>query len=336
MITLKDISERAGVSTVTVSNVINGNLNKVSKETQEKIEKIIEELGYVPNASARSLARKESKIIGVVIPYIGDAAHFLKSPYNAEVIGVLEQTIRKQGYYLMIRCVNSLQEIIPTLMTWDVDGIIFLGAYQEEVEEIIQKIHAPMVFMDTYFKGLSITNVGADDYKGGYLATRYLLMNGHRQIAWVGPDIHSKGVIEERYKGYRNALKEFDIEVDEDLIFFATTTYDDGVEAGKKVAFAPKRPTAVLALSDITAIGVMEGLRLCGFSIPNDISIIGFDNLPECKYTTPQLTTVAQDITKKAQTAAEHLFKMIKEKKTISIDEKVEMEIVERQSVKSI
>lgn len=331
---LKDIAKIAGVSAVTVSNVINGNHNKVSQETVEKVQKIIEENHYRPNATARSLALKESKIIGVVIPNLREDEVFSQSPYNAQILASLEQYIRGQGYYLMIRCVNKCKEVIPIFSTWNVDGIIFFGAFKNEVEEIQPRLKVPAVFLDAYAEELPIANVGIDDYKGGYLATRYLLGKGHRQIAFAGPDVNSPGVIQERYRGYCDAYAEKGIELSPEHNFEVITVYDQGVEAGKKIAFSEVPFTAVVSMSDILAFGIMEGLRLSGLNVPDDISIVGFDNLPACHYSYPQLTTVSQNLEQKAFLAGEYLFQMIQNKEKLVVNEKVDVEIVERQSVK--
>lgn len=333
---LKDIAKIAGVSAVTVSNVINKNYNKVSKETIEKVQKIIEEYNYSPNATARSLALKKSKIIGVVIPNLSEEEVFSQSPYNAQILAFLENYIRKQGYYLMIRCVEECSEIIPIFSTWNVDGIIFFGANKNEVEDIQSKLKVPAVFIDAYADDLPITNVGIDDYKGGYLATRYLLGKGHRRIAFVGPHINNSGVIKARYNGFRDACMERDVEVKPIHNFEVNTTYEKGVEAGREIAFSKMAFTAVVCMSDILAFGVMEGLRLCGLNVPEDISVIGFDNLPECKYSNPQLTTVSQSLESKAELAGKYLFQMIREKTKIVVNEKVDVEIIERQSVKPL
>jgi len=334
--TLKDIAEEAGVSAVTVSNVINGNHNKVSADTIEKVEKIILKYNYRPNATARSLAMKESKIIGFIIPYVNENENFLRSPYNAEILGVLERYIRKKGYYLMVRSVKSCVDIIALFATWNVDGIIFLGAFKDEVKEIKKRMQLPLVFLDTYLDELEITNVGADDFKGGYLAAKYLMARGHKNIAFVGPDINKQGVIYERYKGFKVAMEESKQEIRPERIFYSNTSYDDGIEVGKKIAFSSENITAIVSMSDILALGSMEGLRLSGKKVPDDISIVGFDNLPECRYSNPQLTTISQNILLKAEKAAEYLFKMIETKEEIIVNDRVDVEIIERQSVKTL
>lgn len=333
---IKDIALRAGVSTATVSNVINGNYNKVSQETVKKVQKIIDETDYKPNATARSLALKESKIIGVVMPNLSEDEIFSYSPYYTQILALLENYVRRQGYYLMIRCVGKCREIIPIFSTWNVDGVILLGAYENEVEVIEKCLDVPTVYIDTYAEDKGIANIGIDDYKGGFLAARYLLGKGHRKIAFVGPDIKSQGVMQERFSGFFDACKKKNVEITQKNIFEAATTYSNGVEAGKRVAFSDEEFTAVAAMSDILAFGVMEGLRLCGVNVPEDVSVVGFDNLPECRYSNPQLTSVSQNLEQKAIMAGETLFKMIKAKEKMSLNIHVDVEIVERKSVRQI
>lgn len=333
---LKTIAKEAGVSTATVSNVINGNHHKVSQETIIKVQKIIEDNDYRPNATARSLASKESKIIGVVIPNIGPDESFSVSPYNTQILALLENYVRNQGYYLMMRCAGECKEIIPLFSSWNVDGVILFGAFREEVEGIREHLHVPTVYIDTYAEDLGIANVGIDDYKGGYLSARYLLGKGHRNIAFVGPNVNSPGVIQQRYQGFCDACTEAGVEVTAEHIFEALTTYKHGIIAGQKIATSNTKFTAVAAMSDVVAFGVMEGLRLCGMNVPNDVSVIGFDDLPECCYSNPKLTTVSQKAEQKAVMVGEALFEMIHEKTTITGSKKIDVEIIERQSVKDI
>lgn len=334
--TLKDIAKEANVSSVTVSNVINGKYSKVSKETVQKVQDIIEKYNYKPNATARSLAMKKSKIIGVIIPNIGADSSFLQSPYNSEVLSVLEQQIRKQDYYLMIRCVGNCSEVLPLFSTWNVDGMIFVGAYKEEVHNIVEKVDIPTVFIDSYSDTDEFAGIVADDYKGGYLATKYLLARGHKNIIFAGPNSESQGVVHERFLGYCDAMKEKELPIEKRHIYEAVINYEAGIETGKQIAFSSPEATAVVSTADILALGIMEGLRLSGKMVPEEVSIVGFDNSPECSYCYPKLTTVSQNITRKAEHAAEYLFEMIAEEKSINVQEKVDVEIIERQSVKTI
>ncbi len=333
---LKSIAEKAGVSTATVSNVINGNYHKVSQETVAKVQKIIDENEYAPNATARSLASKKSRIIGVVVPNLGPEENFFVNPYNAHVLALLENYIRNQGYYMMMRCVGQCREIIPLFSSWNVDGIIFFGTFKSEIEDIHRRLRVPTVFIDAYADELGIVNVGIDDYKGGYLAARYLLGRGHREIAFVGPSVEYPGVIRQRYLGFCAACAEKDIRITPEHYFEAFTLYQHGVSAGQKIAACGRHFTAVSVMSDIVAFGVIEGLRLCGLNVPEDVSVIGFDNLPECRYSNPKLTTISQDLPQKARLVGERLFAMIRGEEQGGSNQVIDVGIVERQSVRDL
>ena len=202
------IAQQAGVSTATVSNVLNGNYGKVSQATRQKVEEIIKATGYKPNVIARSLARKESRLIGVVVPYMAPDEDFFANPYNAHILASLEKYIRGKDYYLMLRCVGDPRDIVTMLSSWNVDGAVFLGIYKDEVREIRELIDMPVVFLDTYAPDEKIVNVGIEDYRGGYLSARYLIGKGHDKLALVTPEITSEGVIKERYRGFSDACRE--------------------------------------------------------------------------------------------------------------------------------
>jgi DNA-binding LacI/PurR family transcriptional regulator len=334
MVTLKDIAKEAGVSAVTVSNVINGNYKKVSAENVARINEIVQRMHYVPNATARSLVRRESHIIGVLIPNVGDHDNFLQSPYNAEILGVLERSIRNVGYYLMVRCLNDYSQAFPLLHSWNVDGAVFLGATQADVEALDRQLNIPAVYLDTY-TDRPVCGVGADDFRGGYIATKYLVNNGHRHICFLAPGYTGDGVIARRYKGYLQAMAEAGLEKYASFEQVNNTTFESGVQAGKKLAFAPET-TACFTTADILGIGLMQGLRLSGKQVPEDISIVGYDNLPDCRFTTPQLTTIDQHIVEKAELAAESLLKMLRGDHSASENTLLPVELIERQSVKRI
>ena len=333
---LKEIAKRAGVSTATVSNVINGNNHKVSAETINKVNKIIKETNYKPNAMARSLAKKESRIIGLVVPYMGKDEDFFTNPYNAHFIAAIERCVRNADYYLMIRCVHDPKEITSILSSWNVDGAFFLGIFPDEVKEIKKLVDAPVVFIDTYAKGENIVNVGIEDYRGGYLSARYLIGKGHKKLALVTPTFGEEGVITERFRGFSTACKESGVEFGESSTFYTDTTYINAVEVGQNIGFSSGRYTAVACMSDIVAFGVIEGLSQCGIRVPYDISVIGFDNLPNCEYMTPKLTSVAQNFDLKADKAWEYLLRMIKGEKDLVADERLPIRVAERFSVRNL
>ena len=333
---LKMIAERAGVSTATVSNVINGNYHKVSEETMKKVNEIIKETNYKPNAIARSLAKKESRIIGLVVPYLGKNEDFFTNPYNAHIIAAIERCVRNEDYYLMMRCVHDPKEIVPLLSSWNVDGAFFLGIFTQEVKAIKKMIDAPVVFIDTYAPGEKIVNVGIEDYRGGYLAARYLIGKGHKKLALVTPPFSEEGVIKERFKGFSDACRECGAEFSESSVFYTDTTYINAMEVGQNIGFSGMGFTAVACMSDIVAFGVIEGLSQCGLRIPYDVSVIGFDNLPNCEYMTPKLTSVAQNFDVKADKAWEYLSRMINGEKDLVVDERLPIRVVERFSVRNL
>ena len=334
---LKTIADRAGVSTATVSNVINGVHNKVSQETIERVSSIIEELNYSPNATARSLASKESRIIGLIIPNTGAHMNFGTDPYSSHAIALLEQIVRREGYYLMIRSVVRSKEITTMANSWNVDGMVIMGAYQEDVEEIECFLgDTPTVYTDTYVSSIPIANIGINDYRGGYLSARCLLENGHRKIALVTPDAENPGVINERYRGICDALAEQGLTLQPEDIFLAETNSDAGIEAGRAIARSGRGYTAVVTMSDTLALGVNQGLTQCGLRVPEDLSVVGFDNLPFCRFITPTLTTVAQDLEEKFRLVGEHLFNMIRSKEKYAVNERLDVKIVERETVRKI
>ena len=333
---IKDIAAKAGVSTATVSNVINGNYHKVSQATVEKVRRIIDEIGYSPSATARSLASKKSKIIGVVVSNIGDDDNFFSNPHYAHLLALLEKHIREEGYYMMLRCVDRCSQIIPLFSSWNVDGMIFFGTIQSDVEEVKNSIRVPAVFIDTYAEEQGITNVGIDDFKGGYLSAKHLIDMGHREIAFAGPGIRNPGVTGQRFQGFMKACAEAGVSMPEDHLFDTMSIYESGVETGKCVAKSWISFTAVAAMSDIAAFGIMDGLRMEGKRVPEDVSVIGFDNLLECRYSNPKLTTVSQNTEQKADTVSKLLFSRIRGEAENSELVKNDVQIMARQSVRDL
>ena len=337
-VNLQTIAKLANVSKVTVSNVINGKYDKASRETIERIQKIIEVTGYRPSATARSLSMKQSRIIGVVIPYLYADEPFSVRPYNAQMIGYLERYIRNQGYYMMPRCVAQSMDALPDFATWNVDGAFVLDLVGEDALRLHDRLNIPAVFIDTYTTSESLATVCVDDRKGGYLAGKHLLDMGHRRIAFVSPTLteHS-GVMRERYLGFWDALRERGMAFDPaQHIVTESVLYEQGVEAGRQIAASGQGFTAVAAMADMLALGVMEGLRAGGKQVPEDVSVMGFDDLPECHYAYPKLTSISQHLEEKARCAGEYLFSMLQGESAVSGNRRVDVALAERQSVRRL
>jgi len=338
--TLKDIADKAGVSMMTVSNVINGKTSRVSAQTAAKVNAIIKEYGYVPNLSARSLTSKNSNIIGIVISLdvlqTGDI-NYLENPYTSTMIGIIEHELRQNGYYMMVRAVSNEEELSQLLKNWNVDGIIFLYPdSQDYMKTFIANSPCPIAMFDGQLDSTNLINVCSDDQKGAYLSTKYMINRGHTHIAFVA-DYEGNPLLTQRFLGYRQALEECGIPYREEYVFAYAPSYEGGIAAGKKIASIGNYITAAVTTADICAIGLMEGARLGGLRIPVDLSVIGYDNLNLCQFTTPKLTSISQDISRKARVATQMLLDRIQDSNNreplkITLD----VEIVERQSVISL
>jgi len=334
-VTLKDIAEEAGVSLMTVSNVMNGKSARVSPQTIERVQRIVAERGYVPNASARSLAAKTSRVIGLLVP-AADDDNLLVSPHNVAIVGALERQLRKRGYHLLLRGIANPAEVSEAVRAWNLDGAILLGFLDEEIDQLAGLGTAHVVAIDSYAGNPLTTGVHSDDENGGWLAARYLLDRGHRRIVFAGPSFERPGVVRKRFDGFRRAFAESALEWDESLVVTSTTTYESGLEVGRGLRARHPGATAVFATADILAIGIMEGVAESGARIPADLSVIGFDNLDIGAFVTPKLTTIAQDITHKATVAATMLLDAIEQDGHPTEPVVLDVRVVERASVATL
>ena len=205
MVTLKDIAQEAHVSVMTVSNVVNGNLHKVSQEKADAIRAILKKRKYVQNETARSLAKANSNIVAIMLRNIADE-NALGSAHNATLLGAMIRKIQMLGYYAMISLVETQEDISRILQSWNAQGAIFLGMFDREIEQIYALSNIPMVFIDSYSNVRQLSSVGIDDYKGGCLAAEHLLQRGHRSIAFISPPDHENGVIQHRLRGFEETL----------------------------------------------------------------------------------------------------------------------------------
>ncbi len=333
MPTLKDIAREAKVSVMTVSNVIHNRSAHVAPATVERINKIIEAYNYAPNMSARALVNKSSRIVGVINHLIPQqAGSFLQDPFHGAFIGGIERALRLRGYYMMVRTVESEAEILSLFRNWNLDGVILTGLFEDSFFDRLVKTDKPIVLLDSYVRSEKIFNVGLEDRRGGYLATKYLIERGHRAIAFASPHILRQGVIEERFKGYRAALEEAGIAFSQGNVYEQEITISEGIKLGQ--ALAGRRDlSAIFATADILAAGIIAGLGAKGLRVPEDKSIVGFDDLYISRITSPQLTTVHQDADAKGATAADLMVDFLEGKAVPSRSIIMPVSIVERDSV---
>ncbi|WP_286908491.1 LacI family DNA-binding transcriptional regulator [Clostridium sp. UBA1652] len=336
MATIKDIAKTVGVSCTTVSNVIHGKPGRVSAETIIKINKAIEDLNYVPNMSARSLVSNSSKVIGVINHIVTTRdKNFMEDPFHSIFIGAIESTLRENGYYLMLRTVETSQDLNFFLRNWNVDGLILTGIYEDDFYSVLTKLNIPVVLIDSYVSNPNICNVSLEDFNGGYLATKYLIDHGHRSIAFASPFIKYKGVVSERFDGYKKALSESNIEFNKDLVFEQELDTPTAIALGKSLA---KRDdfTAIFSTADILAAGIITGLKQAGKKVPDDVSIIGFDDINLCNLISPALTTIHQDAHLKGKLSVNYIIDKLENKPIHQKETILPVRVVERDSVMSI
>ena len=336
MVTIRDIAQATGVSATTVSNVIHGKNNRVSAETIQSINNAIKQLGYVPNMSARSLVSSSSKVIGFVNHVITRTdANVMDDPFHSSAIGAIEMALRENGYYLMLRTVETAEELVTFLQNWNMDGLFFTGIFKDKFFDSVAGLHIPVVLIDSYVRTSQFCNVGLEDFTGSYNATRHLIEKGHRHIAFASPNIKDGGVLQERFLGYKAALAEASIPFDKSLIFQQEMDIASCKLACDDIVKHPEI-TGIVVSADIMAAGIMAGLKSKGVRIPDDISIVGFDDINIAQLVSPPLTTIRQDMNLKGRLAVDFMLQLLSgeplETKEITLPTK----LIERDSVRAL
>lgn len=337
MVTIKDIAAVAGVSATTVSNVINGKHGRVSEQTIQKINKAIDELGYVPNMSARSLVSNSSKVIGFINHVVTDKdSNFMEDPFLSKFIGILERVLRENGYYLMLRTVETPEQFQAFLRNWHIDGLFLAGIFNDDFFKSITPLSLPTVLVDSYVRQDDICNVGIEDFNGSNQATKYLIGKGHKRIAYASLRIQQEGgVLMERFLGYKSALTEHSIPYDPEIVFECGMDLKHTEEISNYIMRHPD-VTAIVTTADYLAANIMVNLEKRGVKVPDDVSIVGFDDLNICTLITPALTTVHQDMDEKGIAAVDFMLQLLNGEKPINNERTLKTKIVERDSVRSL
>ena len=335
-VTIKDVAKAAGVSPATISYVLSGKAN-ISDETRKRVTDAVESLGYVPNLSARALVNNDSKLIGVVIPQTEPGSKLLlNNAFYSEIISSIEYEARLLGYQIIISGMDANESYFKTALQRNLDGVIVIGAYSKDFYQDVKKTNMPIVTIDSYMEDHYFHSVTINDQYGGYVATKYLIEKGHRSIALFTGIIKEGGVVKKRFDGYADALKEFGIELDKACVFQSGIDFKAGQEMAQRFAKLQKKPTAIFCTADIVAMGAIKALHSLGIHVPEDVSIIGFDNLSISSYTVPGLTTVQQDISMKGKIAVKFLIESVADRSTPKQEEILPIHIVERESVRQI
>lgn len=330
MVTLKDLAKEAGVSVMTVSRVVNQRYSEVSEENIAKIQELIEKHGYIPNFSARSLSSKSSRIISVII---NGSHNPLESPYNALMLGEIIMGVQERGYNTMVHFTDEYSEVTKHLHSWKAEGAIFLGTFDENIRQIQEDNKIPLVFTDSYTTIRQVNNIGIDDYKGGILAAEHFIQKGHTRFAFINPHLHISQVIQQRLAGYEDAIKKAGYTLPANCIFEPYLTAEEKID---ELCSNTAVPTAIFAASDTCATETITALKKRGYRIPEDYSVIGFDDLNICKNIEPTLTTVSQDINQKAAYILNNLFDHLQNRNLPTQNVILDVKLVERDSVRSL
>jgi len=287
-ITLKMVAERAGVSVNTASRAINNKLD-INKETKKRILKVAQELGYVRNDTAVALRTKKTGTIGVVI---ADN----RNPFYAEVLNGMEVAARGKNYHIILantqRDYRKEEEAINLLLAKRVDGLL-ITPVQDRDDDIKNLIEAniPFVVVGRDFENIEVDAVYNDEVKGGFLATEYLIKKGHKKIALINGFLY-KSPAKGRLEGYKKALNKYRIPLDNSLISVGDINIEDGYERTKQMLEKNLDFTAIFAYNDMMAFGVMQAIKEKGLKIPQDIGLVGYDDIPFGSLISPSLTAV--------------------------------------------
>lgn len=319
-ITMKDIAKIAGVSTNTVSRALN-NKPEIDKETKRRIIEIANKLNYTPNSIAASLASNKTRTIGLVIPDISD-------PFFAQQTRGVEDTVRAKGFSVIIINTDENPEAelkaVNTFRGIRVAGIILTSVFPDTQHlKLLQDQKIPFVLLNRWSPAIETDYVINDNVAGAYAATKHLIKKGHTRIAFITgiPKITS---VQERLKGYRQAFQEANLPILEELIVHSESLDPQAgkVYARQLLSLQP-RPTAILAYCDQLALGVYTAVKESKLSIPEDIALVGYDDIPFSAFFEVPLTTVAQPAYQMGSTASDILIERI----NAAREEKEEIEV---------
>jgi DNA-binding LacI/PurR family transcriptional regulator len=308
-VSIKDIARAADVSHSTVSRALSDS-SLVNAETKARIQRLAEEMGYSPDAQARSLVMGRTNTIGLVVTSITD-------PFIGEIVESIENTALDHGYSVILSSSRSEPDreiaAVEMLHSKRVDGVIVtssrVGAlYQGH----LQRLGVPVVLLNSHSaeSGPYTFSIAVDDLHGACLATNHLIQLGHRRIAYIeGPANHSNSL--ERLAGYRQTLLQAGLTVRPGLVVPGTGRTDGGEQALSQIMDLNRPPSAAFCYNDMTAIGLIRAARLAGLSIPEDLAVVGFDDIPFASFVSPSLTTIAQPKAEMGKQAMDMLLTLI-------------------------
>ena len=340
MVTIKQIAERAGVSTATVSNVIHGKAGKVSAKTVKRIQELMEEMGYVQEKRQGIVRSQDFKLVAIILHchHIFENS-VLADPFYSVLVGSIEEELRHQGCYMLLYSSENMDDIARMLTACDVDGVIALSCSKENCKKLYHLIRKPMVSVDAHgtFSGKSpVPNIGLDDEEGGYLMVQHLLELGYETIFVAG--MEDMGIDHQRWVGVQrvcDTLMFLERKCKLEFINLGHARANREIryrEISKQMPF--KRKTAFFFTSDALAMEAISCWAEFGIRVPQDVGVAGFDNsINAIRYSIPRLTTIKQDIQLKARLAVQELGAVLQDPSYHPTSYKLPVSLVSRQSV---
>ncbi|OEO32247.1 hypothetical protein VW23_012450 [Devosia insulae DS-56] len=298
--TVRDVARLAGVSAMTVSRVINGQPG-VSAETRQRIEAAIAELDYAPSKVASSLISQKTGLIGMIVPDVSN-------PFFGPIVRGAETTARRAGFKLLLCNSESdlrlEREYVTDLISHRVEGLLIAPVGDSSRQNLGRYVagNFPIVLLDRLIAGLDCDSVTLDNIDGARQLVAHLIAVGHRRIAFV-TDADEVSTGRQRLAGYRKAIEDAGLPFDEDLVFHTTTDQMGGYRAAQQVLAAAERPSAIFAVNNMTAVGVMQALRQANITVPDDMALACFDDVQHLAVISPFLTVFdqpAEDMSKAA------------------------------------
>ncbi|MFL0249575.1 LacI family DNA-binding transcriptional regulator [Clostridium neuense] len=330
--TIKDVAREAGVSVATVSRIING-LDGYSEETRSAVMDVVYKLGYRRNAVAAHLKIKKTHTIGVLMPRIDTG-------FYTEILDGIEDAAHRNNYSVIIcNTGNSgirTTEYLNVLYERQVDGIIACSmSPKENFDKKIVATHIPSILVSTLSYRCALPYVRVDDYQASYAAVSYLIKNGHKKIAMLSGPLSDPIAGIQRINGYKQALIDNKLDINENIIKYANFNFETGQKAMRELLKEKDKFTAIFAVCDTVAVAALSLAYENGLKVPDDFSIIGYDNTKEASMCIPPLTTLAQPLSEMGQKAFNMILKRITTKSEV---ESIIMPytIVERATVKKI
>jgi LacI family transcriptional regulator len=330
-LTIRDVAKEAGVSVSTVSRVLNDK-DDVAPQTYERVRDVIQRMGYTSSLAARSMRSRRTNVIGLIVPDVADS-------FSIQVMKGVNQAIFELDYDLIIYTSGSIkkrsaaerEQYFVSLLNGSVtDGVIIVTPATTSFSTA-----APVVTIDPNNEYPECLTIRATNHAGALAAMEYLIGLGHRRIGFISgrPDLQSA---QRRLQGYQDALRQANIPFDPGMIATGDFSTETGRLCARKLLSLPNPPTAIFAANDQSAMGTIEAAREMGLRVPDDLSVVGFDNIPETAYFNPALTTVDQFIAKMGQVATEMLIGLIQGEFLESDLYKMPTQLIARDSCKAI